>query len=394
MSATVDVFFYSYYLNDDLLRQRHTHPQNPRAARLRHWQLSLKDDSTLIANTDAFADGVIYALTEAELTVLYGYADIASYQRQTVRVELLATGQELEVLCYIAPESATDGLPENPKYVRLLLDAMQRYGLDTQYVEQVYALINKVAVLHIPHSSTFVPANLRADLVLNDDELQLELLRMTDWFTDELFDLESAFCSNIRFPISRLVLDPERFLDDALEPMAARAMGVIYTRTSQGEVLRTPPSSEQRTQLINELYLPHHQRLTAAVQSMLNHHGQALVIDCHSFPAQPLPYELDQNLARTDICIGTDDFHTPAELCDLAVSLFESMGLVVAVNQPFAGALVPTEFYRVNPNVAAIMIEVNRGLYMNEATGEKTENFVAIKNKLQQVLNQLLENCF
>lgn len=292
--STVDVFLNSHYLNDGLLEQRHTFPENPRDTPLRHWQASQ----------------------------------------------------------------------------------------------------NTVAVLHIPHSSTFVPANLRTSILLNDDELRLEMLRMTDWFTDELFDIESSFISSVRFPISRLLVDPERFEDDALEPMFAKGMGVIYTRTSHNEVLRTPPSVEERQDLIDGFYQPHHQQLTNAVQSMLNHRGQALVIDCHSFPSQPLPYEVDNNQSRADICIGTDEFHTSPELRDLAVSLFERQGFVVAVNQPFAGALVPSEFYRVNSKVAAIMIEVNRGLYMHEDSGEKTECFGLVKEKLQQVINKLLESRF
>jgi hypothetical protein len=40
------------------------------------------------------------------------------------------------------------------------------------------------------------------------------------------------------FPVSRLVVDPERFVDDATEPMAACGMGVIYTQTSQRMPLR------------------------------------------------------------------------------------------------------------------------------------------------------------
>lgn len=134
--------FYSYYLNDAFLINRHTFPENPRAARLHHWQLSLKRDSTLIPNPEAFADGVIYSLTEAELTALYAYDDIVNYQRRTVTVELLSNGQKVDVFCYFAPESKTNSLPKNPEYVRILLESMDRYGLYTRYVEQVYAGIN------------------------------------------------------------------------------------------------------------------------------------------------------------------------------------------------------------------------------------------------------------
>ena len=84
--STVDVFFYSYYLNNNLLKQRYTLPKNPSAERLRHWQLRLKNDSTLIPKLGGFADGVVCSLTEAELTSLYVYEDIASYQRLTVTV--------------------------------------------------------------------------------------------------------------------------------------------------------------------------------------------------------------------------------------------------------------------------------------------------------------------
>lgn len=392
--STTDVFFYSYYLNDAFLKQRHTFPKNPRTARLHDWQLSLKNDSTLIPKPGVFSDGVVYSLTETELAMLYGYEDIAEYQRQTVTVELLASGQKAEVFCYIAPEPSEKSLPENPEYVRILLEAMQSYGLNTEYIERVYQAIKKVAVLHIPHSSTWVPAHLRDSILLNEDELQREQLRMTDWFTDELFELDPSYVASVCFPISRLLVDPERFDDDELEPMSAKGMGVIYTRTSQNAVLRAQPSNEERQALLEAYYKPHHQQLTQAVQSMLDHQGQALVIDCHSFASQPLPCESDQTQPRADICIGTDDFHTPPELQELAVSLFKQQGFSVAVNQPFAGALVPSEFYQVNAKVAAIMVEVNRGLYIDENTGQKLEDFEKVKQRLQKGINQLLESRF
>ena len=41
-------------------------------------------------------------------------------------------------------------------------------------------------VAHIPHSHT-VPPDVRASLTLTDAELQWEILRLTDWYVDQLF---------------------------------------------------------------------------------------------------------------------------------------------------------------------------------------------------------------
>ncbi len=80
--------------------------------------------------------------------------------------------------------------------------------------------------LHIPHSSKEIPPDVRRSFVLPDSELETELIRLSDSYTDELFDCKLA--TKIIFPVSRLVLDPERFVDDANEPMSKFGMGVVY----------------------------------------------------------------------------------------------------------------------------------------------------------------------
>jgi N-formylglutamate deformylase len=244
-------------------------------------------------------------------------------------------------------------------------------------------------ILHIPHSSTVIPSHARQHILLSDEELATELLQMTDWYTDELFTNANNLRAVVRFPISRLVLDPERFVDDQQEPMSAIGMGVIYTVTSHAAVLRKEPTIQQRQQLIEQYYNPHHKTLSKRVDEMLHKYGNALVIDCHSFPSKPLPYEFDQNQKRPDICLGTDSFHTPAHLVEAAKVAFENTGFTVEVNSPFSGALVPMKHYMQCRNVSAIMIEVNRALYMDEATGIKNNKFESVYKILQAVINQL-----
>ena len=241
-------------------------------------------------------------------------------------------------------------------------------------------------ILHIPHSSRQIPTAERAQLTPDDRTLALELRRMTDAFTDELFPRTRFEAARVVFPVSRLVCDVERFADDADEPMALRGMGVIYTKTTDGLPLREHLTPSERARLIESWYQPHHQRLTYSVEQALTVGESCTIVDCHSFSSKPLPHEPDQDPVRPDICIGTDSWHTPERLRDELVAAASAAGLSVLVDRPFAGALVPLKHYRREARVRAVMIEINRRLYMNEETGDRLLRFGAIR----QVISELL----
>lgn len=241
-------------------------------------------------------------------------------------------------------------------------------------------------VAHIPHGSTHIPADVRTDILLDDTHLAAELVRMTDWHTQELFAWTGALGAT-RFvnDLSRLVVDPERFPDDADEPMARVGQGVVYTRTSGGRPLRADDPAA-RAALIDRHFVPYHTALETLVGAHLERFGQCLVIDCHSFGTAPLPSEPDQAPSRPDICIGTDAFHTPAALAQALVDCFASEGFAVDVNRPFAGALVPLRWYGTDTRVSAVMIEVRRGLYCDEATGVKLPGFEAVADRIRRAV--------
>ena len=241
-------------------------------------------------------------------------------------------------------------------------------------------------LFHVPHDSIFIPPLERSRFLLNDAELNIELLRMTDHWTFDLFAEGIPERRVLRSPVSRLVVDVERFEEDSLEIMASRGMGAVYERTSDGQQLRPPLPVAQRQELMNTWYLPHHHRLTEAVQRALDDHGQALLIDAHSFPSHPLPYELEQRSDRPDICIGTDDFHTPPQLGEALLHAFRGAGWSVRLNIPFEGALVPMRHYKKQRNLAAVMIEANRALYVDEATGERKPRFASVAKTIREVV--------
>ena len=244
-------------------------------------------------------------------------------------------------------------------------------------------------IFHVPHDSKWIPDEVRNQFVLDDVELEAELCRMTDHHTLELFTSLIPANQIVYAPVSRLVVDVERFEDDSDEPMAERGMGVIYRCTSGLGELRRIITDEERRILLEQYYYPHHLRLTQTVDTALSLHGKCLVVDCHSFPSHALKYEFDNvGKVRPDICIGTDDFHTPPGLAEELVGIFEGQGFSVALNSPFAGALVPMKHYLKNQNVHALMIEVNRALYCDEKTGLKCDNFWEISRLIREALVQ------
>jgi N-formylglutamate amidohydrolase len=166
-------------------------------------------------------------------------------------------------------------------------------------------------------------------------------------------------------------------------------MGVVYTRTQSFEILRQPPSQQEREALVNRFYRPHHARLEQAVSAVLDKFNWCLLLDCHSFPGTPMPYE--QCDARPDICIGTDRFHTPNHLAEQLVRSFRAHGFVTMIDQPFSGCMVPISRYRKDPRVISVMIEVNRGLYMDEESGGQLPTLSGISKIIQKIVTKMIE---
>ena len=233
-------------------------------------------------------------------------------------------------------------------------------------------------ILHIPHSST---ETLNKDIL----DKKIELLRMTDHFTDELYSSPNA--TKIIFEVSRLICDVERFEDDEQEAMSKLGMGVCYVKNSFSKLLRRV-SPEEKKSIVESYYRPHHLRLSDEVDAELAKDNKALIIDCHSFPEVAYPFNSDFKQRRPDICLGTDEYHTPKALLQRVKKFFLEKGYEVRVDSPYSGTMVPLKHYKKDKRVNSIMIEVNRKLYMDDE-GFKTEHFEDLQEELRQLLSEL-----
>ena len=222
-------------------------------------------------------------------------------------------------------------------------------------------------IVHVPHSSTTIPGDVRRELLLGDDALTEELRLMTDARTEEL----AVLAAGAVFPrpwlfvnhLSRLVVDPER-LPYGYEEMTEVGMGSVYTRTSGGMPLRVPGEQTEQA-LVTTFLTPYAEALAGLVDERVRATGRAVVVDLHSYQLQTLPYERHQGARRPQVCVGVDVDHTPAALVELVCGACSSIGQVV-VNEPFSGSYVPLRHFGRDIRVASVMVELRRDTYLRE----------------------------
>jgi N-formylglutamate deformylase len=99
--------------------------------------------------------------------------------------------------------------------------------------------------------------------------------------------------------------------------MNAVGIGAVYTRTSTGAPLRDE-EPDHRVELISSVFEPYGRALAELVDDRLLATASAVILDLHSFPQDPLPYELHPHEERPVTCLGADDRHTPAWLLEAA----------------------------------------------------------------------------
>ena len=158
--------------------------------------------------------------------------------------------------------------------------------------------------------------------------------------------------------------------------MEGHGLGMIYRLTHDGRPLRRELLPAEEQALIDR-YQDHHARLTNRVKTILEQHGCCLILDGHTYPADPLPFE-DPSMDRPPVCLGTDPIHTPDWLVQAFVDAFHDHGIETGINTPYAGTLVPEQFQG-DTRVMSLMIETRKNCY-SDRIREAVERAVRTRN--------------
>ena len=252
-----------------------------------------------------------------------------------------------------------------------------------------------------PHSGRDYPADMMAATALDARTIR----RSEDAFVDDLIAAApglgaatiTARYARAYIDLNReaFELDPGMFEDELPEFARARTarvaagLGAIARVVAEGQEIyaRKLRFSEARGR-IEGAHRPYHAALERLIAEAHRAHGFAVLIDWHSMPAAAaLAGGRDR---ACDFVLGDRFGAACAGLLTQKVEReLEAMGYRVARNTPYAGGYTTEHYGRPSRRTHALQIEINRGLYLDEANLTPTAGFERLKANLERLTRSL-----
>jgi N-formylglutamate amidohydrolase len=252
-----------------------------------------------------------------------------------------------------------------------------------------------------PHSGRIYP---RAFLEASRLD-PLTLRKSEDCFVDELFEPVVGLGAPLiaaRFPRAYLdvnrepyELDPELFqgrLPAFANTQSARVVGGLGTIArivaDTEEIYRERLPIGTAFERIERLYRPFHAALADLLETTRKRFGMTMLIDCHSMPSASMGQPAG---ARPHFVLG-DRFGAScdAKLTRFIRDLLQRGGYEVQINRPYAGGFITEHYGSPSRGVHALQLEINRALYLDEASLSKSGGF----SKLRQMLADVAARVF
>lgn len=256
-------------------------------------------------------------------------------------------------------------------------------------------------VFNSPHSGRHYPERFLAMAKLDRNAIR----RSEDCYVEELFGGAITLGAPMlaaNFPRAYLdvnrepwELDPRMFAEpvpsfcNIRSARVAGGLGTVPKLVGEGlEIYAGRLPLSEALARIEAVYKPYHETLKRLLTRTHARFGFAVLIDCHSMPAS---IRVGDSSLRPDFIIG-DRFGTSASaaLTETAISLLIGMGYTVAHNKPYAGGFITEHYGRPARHLHALQIEVNRGLYMNERTFQKSAGFDALADDMARFSANLM----
>ncbi|QGX96871.1 N-formylglutamate deformylase [Roseovarius faecimaris] len=217
-------------------------------------------------------------------------------------------------------------------------------------------------VLGLPHTGTYVPADVRAKL--NETG---RALADTDWNIHKLYDGLLEGVTTVRATFHRYVIDANRDPSGQSLYPGQNTTGLVPMTDFDGQEIWSVPPSGGEVEYRRELFhAPYHASLQSELERVRATHGVAVLYDCHSIRSR-IPFLFEGVLP--DFNIGTNDGVTCApdiaELVETACG--RAAGYSSVTNGRFRGGWTTRHYGRPDDGWHAIQMELAQSTYMDEA---------------------------
>ena len=256
-------------------------------------------------------------------------------------------------------------------------------------------------VLDSPHSGTEYPDDFRPAVPMQ------RLRQAEDSYVDELYARGpelGAWLIRARFP--RAYIDPNRSLLD-VDPTLLDApwpgpaipsrktdlgIGLIWRILDDGKpIYDRKLSIEEVKQRIVRYHQPYQRAVKQALDEVHEHFGVVYHLNLHSMPAMSsVVSEEGPGVPRADFVLGDRDGTTCEPGFTATVAEFlRGLGYDVKVNDPYKGVELVRAFSDPEGGRHSLQVEVNRRLYMDEASRQKSSGFPKLQADLENLLRHV-----
>lgn len=251
-----------------------------------------------------------------------------------------------------------------------------------------------------PHSSRFCPPDMHATAPA------AALMSGWDAYVDELWSgapqsgatllAAGVHRSYIDFNRARGDIDPELLDQPWPQPIqvsdkSKAGMGLIRRYALPGvPMYQRKLSVAEVQQRIERYYDPYHAQLRQLIDGAHARFGQVWHIDCHSMKSVGNAMNIDNGARRPDFVLGDRDGSAadPAFTQWVAQQL-QALGYVVKINDPYRGAELVRAYSDPQHGRHSMQIEINRALYMDEQSLERSAGFARLQEHLAQLVQAM-----
>ena len=191
-------------------------------------------------------------------------------------------------------------------------------------------------------------------------------------------------------------IDPELLADAWPAPVAPsrkteQGIGLVWRIARGGSPMYDRKLTADEVQRrIDRWYLPYHAALAAEIDALHRAFGAVWHVNCHSMPAIGDANADDPGRERADFVLGDRDGTTCApEFTALVAEAIAGLGYSVAINDPYKGVELVKKHGRPTVGRHSLQIEMNRRLYMDEATLEPNAHYADLEAALERLLAAL-----